>query len=134
MTIKNFIDNTKKIILKNNYKHYKKYKTFDNIYIITIKCIIWGVLGLILGIIINDIVIYLSKILHIRNYIIQDIIQIVLCAILVSFLHTYHKFIGWTLHSTIQGIFFIALLFNVQYKLTKNIEKSYIINNDDNKT
>ena len=71
MTIKNFIDNTKKIILKNNYKHYKKYKTFDNIYIITIKCIIWGVLGLILGIIINDIVIYLSNILHIRNYIIQ---------------------------------------------------------------
>ena len=115
------------MIFKSHYQHYKNYKPFDNVYVITIKCIIWGVLGLISGIIINNTVIYISNKLKIKNKLIQNIIQIVLCAITVSFLHTSNKFLGWTLHNTIPGIFFITLLFNAQ----KNyVQKNYVIKND----
>ena len=130
MSIKNILNNATKIMSTNNYKHYKNYKTFDNFYILTIKCIIWAILGLIIGIIINDSVIYISNKLKIKNKFIQIIIQILFCSIIVAFLHTYHKFIGWTIHNTIPGILFIALLFNVQLKLINNIQSSYIINND----
>ena len=132
MSVKNILNTTKEVITgNNNYKHYKKYKTFDNAYVITIKCVFWGILGLIIGIVINDAVIFLSNKLQIKNKLIQNILQIVLCAIVVAFLHTSNNFLGWTLHNTIPGIFFIALLFNVQFKLVDNVQRSYIINNDD---
>ena len=131
MSVENILNTTKAIITgSHNYKHYKKYKTFDNGYVIAIKCIFWGIIGLILGVIINNAVIFLSNKLKIKNKLIQNIIQIILCAIVVAFLHTYNNFLGWTLRNTIPGIFFIALLFNVQYKLADNIESTYIIRND----
>jgi hypothetical protein len=59
MKLKHIVTNTKKIITGNSYQHYKKYKAYDNVYMTTVKCIIWGILGLLLGIIINDTVLYL---------------------------------------------------------------------------
>ena len=119
------------MIINSHYKHYKNFKTYDNVYIITIKCIILGIMGLIIGVIINDLVIYISNNLKIKNKIFQVIIQIILCAITVACLHTHNKFIGWTLRNTIPGIFFITLLFTVQYKIFDNIHYSnYIIKND----
>lgn len=118
-------------MFRSHYKHYKNYKTFDNVYILIIKCIILGIFGLILGIIINDSIVYLLHILHIKNIFIQNIIQIGICAVVVGLLHTSNNFLGWTLHNTIPGIFFITLLFSTQYKLMTNIEHSYIINNND---
>ena len=128
---KNILNNTKNIIAGDSYKHYKDYETFDNIYIMTIKCIIWGILGLILGICIDNSVIYLSNKLKIKYKILQNIIQITICAVIVAFLHSYHNFIGWTLQNTIPGIFFITSLFNVQFKILDNIQSTYIIKNDD---
>ena len=119
------------MIFKSHYKHYKNYKPYDNFYIITIKCIICGFLGLILGIIINDTVIYISNKLKIKNKVIQTIIQIVLCAMIVSFLNTSNNLVGWTLHNTIPGIFFITLLFNDQLKLVYSINRINIIKNED---
>jgi hypothetical protein len=131
MSVKNMLNTTKDIITgSHNYKHYKKYKTFDNGYVIAIKCVFFGILGLIIGVFINNIVIFLSNKLKIKNKLIQNIFQIVLCAIVVAVLHTSNKFLGWTLRNTIPGIFFIALIFNVQYKLADNIESTYIIRND----
>jgi len=48
------------MISKNNhhYKHYKHYKPSDTLFIMSIKNILWGSLGLIIGILINDTVIF----------------------------------------------------------------------------
>jgi len=134
MKLKHIVSNTKKIITSNYYKHYKKYKAYDNVYMTTVKCIIWGILGLLLGIIINDTVLYLINKLKIKNKLIQNIIQILFCAISVAVLHSSNNFLGWTLHNTIPGIFFITLLFNAQFKMAEDIQSTYIIhnNNDDN--
>lgn len=118
------------MIFKSYYKHYKNYKTFDNTYIIIIKCIVLGILGFILGIIINNFVVYFSNIFKIKNNLLQNITQITFCSIIVSLLHTSNNFIGWTLHNTIPGIFFITLLFNAQFKLIHNLESNYILYND----
>ena len=127
MSTKKIINNTKDIITGNHYKHYKKYKPFDNVYVTIFKCIVYGILGLILGILINDTVIYLSNAFKIKKKLIQNIIQIVLCAIVVAILHTSNKFLGWTLRNTIPGMFFITLLFNVQLKLYDNIQSSFFL-------
>ena len=132
MKLKHIVTNTKKIITGNTYKHYKKYKTYDNVYMTTVKCIIWGILGLLLGIIINDTVLYLINKLKIKNKLIQNIIQIIFCAISVAVLHSSNNFLGWTLHNTMPGIFFITLLFNAQFKMDEDIQSSYIIHNDNN--
>ena len=132
MKLKHIVTNTKKIITGNSYKHYKKFKTYDNVYMTTAKCIIWGILGLFLGIIINDIVIYLINKFKIINKLIQNILHIVLCAITVAGLHSSHNFLGWTLHNTMPGIFFITLLFNAQFKMDEDIQSSYIIYNNNN--
>ena len=117
------------MLFKSHYKHYKHYKPFDNAYIITIKCIILGTLGLILGIMINDIVIYISNSLDIKNRFLQNILQIILCSITIAVLHTSSRIVGWVLRNTIPGFFFLTLLFNVQFKLIDNIQNTYLIDN-----
>ena len=118
------------MFLKSHYKHYKHYKPYDNAIIITIKCIILGTLGLILGIIINNTVIYLSNTLDIKNRFIQNILQIVLCSILLAFLHSSSRLVGWVLRNTIPGFLFLTLLFNVQFKLVDNLQNTYLIKNN----
>jgi hypothetical protein len=118
------------MIFKSHYKHYKHYKPFDSTTIIIIKCIILGTFGLILGIIINNIVIYLSNSLYIKNRFLQNILQVILCSITIAVLHTSSRLVGWVLHNTIPGFFFLSLLFNVQYKLIDNIQNTYLINNN----
>ena len=103
-------------------------KKIDNLHIMISKNIIWGVFGLIIGIIINDFVIYLSNNLHIKNLFIQNTLQITICAIVIAFLHTYYLF-GWDWQHIMPELFFISFFFGVQYKLLTNIEHTYVIDN-----
>ena len=111
--------------MKNKNKNNKR---MDNLHIMISKNIIWGVLGLIIGIIINDLVIYLSNNLHIKNLFIQNTLQITICAIVIAFLHTYYLF-GWDWQHIMPELFFISFFFGVQYKLLTNIEHTYVIDN-----
>ena len=120
------------MILNNHYNHYKHYKPTDTLFIMSIKNIIWGIFGLLLGIIINDSVIYLTNYFKIKSLVLQNIIQMSFCSIVLAFMITYHKFIGWTLQNTLPGLFFLVFLFGVQFKILNNIQKSYILyNNND---
>lgn len=134
MKIQKLINNTKKGIIGNHATYYKNYQIYDNFYIMIFKCIILGILGLVLGVIINDTVTYLSNSLNIKNKLLLDIIQISLCAIVVGFLHSSHNFIGWTLQNTIPGIFFVALLFDVQLRLAGFVQESCEVKNKNSNT
>jgi hypothetical protein len=127
MKLKKLMNNTRKGIIGNHAIHYKHYQVYDKFYIMILKCIILGILGLVLGVIINDIVTYLSNILNIKNKLLLDIIQISLCAIVVGCLHYSHNFIGWTLQNTIPGIFFVALLFDVQLRLAGFVQDECVV-------
>jgi hypothetical protein len=69
---------------RNNSK-ISKISKIDKFHIMTVKNVIWGIIGLTLGVIINDIVIYISNKFHIKYLFIQNMLQITLCAIVVSF-------------------------------------------------
>ena len=114
------------MLLSSNSK-IGKISKIDKFHIMTIKNIIWGIIGLTLGVIINDTVIYISNNLHIKYLFIQNILQISLCAIVVSFLHTYYLY-GWDWQHLTPELFFVSFFFGVQYKLLTNIQNTYIIN------
>ena len=126
-----YIARTKKYLTKDK-KHYDKYTPTDTLFFMTLKCIILGILGLGLGVIINDIVVYLSYKFKIKNLFLQNIIQISICSFVLSILHTKNNFLGWTLQDTLPGVTFIAFLFGVQFKLLNNIEQNYIIKDNIN--
>ena len=104
------------------------YKPKDNFFNMAIKNFSWGVLGLVFGISINNSIIYLSNKLNINILIIQNILQILFCAILLSLLNYYFHFFGWSWQATTEGVFFVSFFFGVQYKLLTNIQNTYIIN------
>ena len=69
-----------------------KYKPFEHFGKMTFENLVWGTTGLILGLIINDTVILLSNYLNIKYLLIQNIMQISLCSILLSLIHTLLRF------------------------------------------
>ena len=109
----------------------KNNKSIDKFHIMTSKNIIWGISGLVIGLIINDFVIQLSNKLKIKNLFIQNILQITICAIVIALLHTYYLF-GWDWQHLMPELFFISFFFGVQYKILTNIQNTYVIDNNTN--
>ena len=99
----------------------------DKFIYMSMKNFFWGVLGLVFGITINNIVIYLSKTLKIKILLLQNILQVLLCALLLSTLHYYHNYFGWTWQNHTEGLFFVSFFFGVQFKVLSNIQRTYEI-------
>jgi hypothetical protein len=104
-------------------------KTIDKFHIMVVKNIFWGIFGLGLGIIVNDTVIYLSNKFKIKNHIIQNIMQITICAIVVALLHINYLY-GWYWQHLTPELFFVSFFFGVQYKLLTNIQSTYILEDE----
>jgi len=109
----------------------KNNKLIDRFHIMTSKNIIWAIAGLSSGLIINYFVIYISNNLKIKNLFIQNLLQITICAIVISFLHTYYLF-GWNWKHLMPELFFISFFFGVQYKILTNLQNTYVIDNKTN--
>jgi hypothetical protein len=108
-------------------KNINIYAPSDKFIYMTMKNFSWGILGLVFGMSINNIVIYLSKTLIIEKLLLQNILQILLCALLLSTLHYYHNYFGWTLQNNTEGLFFVSFFFGVQFKVLSNIQSVYEI-------
>ena len=106
------------------------YKLIDNFAYMSLKNFIWGTIGLTLGVIVNNIVIYLSNILHIKILFVQNIIQVFLCSIILSTIHLYHNYFGRTWQNATPGLFFVSFFFGVQYKILTNIQNTYILDSE----
>ena len=107
---------------------YNVYKPIDNLYIMIIKNFIWGMCGIILGIIINNTVIFLSKVLQINNLLVQNIIQLSLCSYVLALIHSLYHFFGWSWQNITPGLFFISFFFGIQIKIFSNIQNTYMYN------
>ena len=101
------------------------YKPQDNFLYMTLKNFTWGFLGLCIGIIINDTVIYLSNKAKINILIIQNILQVLICSIVLSSFYSFHNYFGWSWQNATEGLFFVSFFFGVQFKLLNNIENTY---------
>jgi hypothetical protein len=103
------------------------YKPSDTFNIMTIKNIIWGILGITLGIIINNTVILICHIFTIEILIIQSIIQLILCAIVLALIQYFFNYFGWSWQNTTFGLFFISFFFGIQFDIFRNIRHNYIL-------
>ena len=112
------------LLIKNSTN---MYTPDDNFVYMSIKNFFWGILGLIFGIIVNNIVIYLSITFNIKILLLQNILQLLLCTLLLSTLHYNNNYFGWTWQNHTEGLFFVSFFFGVQYKILSNIQTSYIL-------
>ena len=103
------------------------YAPADNFVYMTIKSFSWGIIGLIVGVFINNSIVYLSGKLKIESLLIQNTLQVLFCAIILSLLNKYFNFFGWSWQNHTEGLFFVSFFFGVQYKILSNIQNDYVI-------
>jgi hypothetical protein len=103
------------------------YKPLYNFSNMTVNNVIWGVLGLTVGIFNNNFIVFLSNKLNITSLLIQNLIQLAVCSSLLAIINTYFNFFGWSWQNTTPGLFFVSFFFGVQFKMITNIQNSYIL-------
>ena len=103
------------------------YKPSDNVFRMCMKNASWGAMGLLLGILINNIIVALSNSLKIKYLMVQNVMQLFLCSLALALLHNYYHYFGWSWQNITPGLFFVSFFFGVQFKLMLNIQSSYIL-------
>ena len=102
------------------------YKPEYTFFIMIINNIIWGILGIILGIIINNIITILCNKFKITILMVQNALQLFLCAFFLSLVQYFFNFFGWSWQNTTPGIFFTSFFFGIQFDIFTNIQHKYI--------
>jgi hypothetical protein len=102
------------------------YKPKDTFYIMIMKNVIWGILGILFGVIINNTVIFICNKYKITFLIVQNIIQLLLCAIFLAVIQYLFNYFGWTWQNTTSGLFFVSFFFGTQVDIFTNIQNKYI--------
>ena len=105
------------------------YKPVDSFYSMITKNFVWGGLGLLLGIIVNNSVVFLSTLFKIKILLLQNIIQLIICSFIIALIHTFHNYFGWTWQNITPGLFFVSFLFGVHSNIFTNIQNKYILSN-----
>jgi hypothetical protein len=101
------------------------YKENTNFYVLIFNNFIWSMLGIIFGIIINNITLFTSTILKIKNVIFQNILQIILCCFILAVIQISSEYFAWVWQNTTGGLFFIAFFFSVQSNIFEHIKNIY---------
>jgi uncharacterized protein YacL len=100
------------------------YKQSDNFLQLTSKNIIWAILGIIFGLVINNIVVFLIKKYNINNKYGKVLIHIILCAIILSFIQIYiNNYFGWSWQNVTPGLYFVSFFFGVQYNVFNTLSQ-----------
>jgi len=102
------------------------YKPKDSFYIMIMKNIIWGILGIILGVIVNNTVIFICNKFKITILTLQNGIQLFLCAVILAVTQYFFNYFGWTWQNTTAGLFFVSFFFGIQIEIFTNIQNKYI--------
>jgi hypothetical protein len=90
------------------------------------KNFLWGAIGIILGIIINNSVVLLSALLKIKILLLQNIIQLTLCSFILALIQYFFNYFGWTWQNVTPGLFFVSFFFGIQFNIFTNIQTAYI--------
>lgn len=82
----------------------------------------WGVIGIIIGLLVNQFSIKLFKEFNITNKLYSIIIQVFMCSLVLSSIHIQaNNYFGWSWQNITPGLFFISFFFSVQYNIFNNI-------------
>jgi hypothetical protein len=104
------------------------YSPIYNLHDMIIQCILYGIIGIILGTIVNNIFVYiLNNISYKPNVIVEIVLQLIICSIVLSIININFHFFGWAWQSTTPGFIFVSFFFGVQYNAFSNIQKRFIM-------
>lgn len=104
-----------------------QYVPVDSFLKMSVYNFLWSVIGLILGTIIDNVTIELIKKYKIKNSVLQITIQLILCSVVLSFLHHKYNYFGWSLQNATYGLFFVSFFFGTQFKLFTIITNKYVV-------
>ena len=104
----------------------KKYKPPETFYVMCIQNFIWGLLGILLGICVNNTIIFMTIFFNIENIFIQNTLQLILCSFSLALVQYLFNYFGWSWQNITPGLFFISFFFGVQYEIFTNIQDKYI--------
>lgn len=104
------------------------YKPLDNFFYMSLKNFTWAIAGLVLGVIVNDIIVFLRNNLKIKYLIIQNILQLILCSVFLAGIQIQYNYFGRSWQTLTHGLFFVSFFFGVQFKIFTNIQNTYILN------
>jgi len=100
------------------------YLPIYNLHDMIIQCIIYGIIGIILGILVNNIYVYiLNNISYKPNVIVEIVLQLIICSIVLSIININFHFFGWAWQNTTPGFIFVSFFFGVQYNAFSNIQQ-----------
>ena len=103
------------------------YEPVDNFPMMMAKNFTWGLIGIILGILVNNFIVYLISVLKIDYLIIQNLIQLFICSFILAIIHYFFNYFGWTWQNITPGLFFVLFFFGIQYNIFTNIQSTYIM-------
>jgi len=102
------------------------YTPSDTFLVMTGKNISHSFAGLIAGIIVNRLGVAVYERLGITDKNVRIAGQIVLCSVLLAYIHTrVNNQMGWEWQNVTPGIFFISFFFGVQYLSFTSIQEVY---------
>ena len=104
-----------------------KYALSENPFIITLYNFVWGILGLTLGISINDIIIIMSDLFDIKILFVQNILQVTLCSLTLAFIQYFNNYFGWSWQNITPGLFFVSFFFGTQFKILNNLADQHLL-------
>ena len=102
------------------------YEPYDSFYDMITKNFVWGLMGIILGVLINNYVVFISNKLQIKNVLLQNIIQLGLCSFVLAQTHMWFNYFGWSWQNITPGLFFVSFFFGVQFNIFTNIQNTYV--------
>ena len=103
------------------------YTPNDNPFVMSFKNITWGILGLAVGVSINDIIIITSDVFGIKNLFIQNILQITICSLTLAIIQYFNNYFGWSWQNITPGLFFVSFFFGTQFKILNNIAGEHLL-------
>ena len=103
-----------------------KYIPEHNFLTMTLMNIIWSVMGIVLGIWINNLSSTLIVKLNLTDTYNKIFFQVIICSFILSIIHIYvNNYFGWTWQNLTPGLFFVSFFFGVQFNIFNNIISLY---------
>ena len=103
------------------------YKPKYGFYNMLSKNFIWGGIGIILGILVNNSVVFITTLFNIQFLLLQIITHLLLCSFVLALINTLFNFFGWSWQNITPGLFFVSFFFGIQFKLFTKIQTNYIL-------
>lgn len=108
-----------------------KYKPIDGFYILATKNFVWGFFGLLFGIIINNVSVFIVRNLEIKNMVLLKIsnitMQLFICSVFLASIQLFNEYFTWSWQNITPGLFFISFFFGSQFKTFTETQDLFVI-------